>query len=133
MTSKIVTFNADSIAEREVVYFRYELKQKTDIEGQPIGSIRGGYIYLKVKSKDNGEEDLMEWMCNTYLSKNGFISIANDQGSEIKKVCFKEAYMIEYAETYDKKDELQQYEEFTITCKEIQVGSAHYDNGWTIV
>ena len=62
MATRTVTLNADGIAEREVMYVRYELNQQTDVEGQPTGTTRGGKIYLKVKSNDDGNSDLMEWM-----------------------------------------------------------------------
>ena len=35
MATRVVTLNADGIAEREVMYVRYELSQQTDVEGQP--------------------------------------------------------------------------------------------------
>lgn len=132
MTTRIVTFIADGIAEREVLFVRYELNQQTDLEGQPTGTVRGGKIYIKVKSNDDGYSDLMEWMCDAYMSKNGSILFLNRQGGEMKRLVFKEGYMVEYAETYDNKNDIQQFEEFTITCKEIQVGGVLHDNRWTL-
>lgn len=129
---RVVTLNADGIAEREIMYVRYELNQQTDVEGQPTGTTRGGKIYFKVKSNDDGNTDLLEWMCDTYMSKSGTISWPNRQGGEMKHLDFKEGYMVEYAETYDNKNEVQQYEEFTISAKEIQVGNARHNNRWTI-
>lgn len=132
MATRVVTFEAEGITEREVLYVRYELKQPTDVEGQPIGTIRGGKIYLKVMSNDDGNSDLLEWMCDTYMSKNGSISFPNRQGGKMKRLDFKEGYMVEYAETYDDKNDIRQFEEFTITCKEISVGGARHNNRWTI-
>lgn len=130
-TFEYVTLNADGIAEREVMYVRYELNQQTDVEGQPTGTTRGGKIYIKVKSNLDGNSDLLEWMCDTNMSKNGTISYPNGAGGEMKHLSFKKGYMVEYTETYDNKNEIQQFEEFTITCKEIQVGNARHNNRWT--
>jgi hypothetical protein len=132
MATRTATINADGIKEREVLYVRYELNQQTDVEGQPTGTTRGGKIYVKVKSTDDGNTDLMEWMCDTYMSKGGTISFPNRQGGEMKNLQFKEGYVVEYAETYDSTNALLQYEEFTISAKEIQVGNAHHNNRWTI-
>ena len=139
MATRTVTINADGIAEREVMYVRYELNQQTDVEGQPTGTTRGGKIYLKVKSNDDGNTELLEWMCDTYMSKSGTISFPNRQGGEMKHLDFKEGYLVEYAETYDNKnevqqyeEEVQQYEEFTISAKEISIGNARHNNRWTI-
>jgi hypothetical protein len=132
MATRTATINADGIKEREVLYVRYELNQQTDVEGQPTGTTRGGKIYVKVKSTDDGNTDLMEWMCDTYMSKGGTISFPNRQGGEMKNLQFKEGYVVEYAETYDSTNSLLQFEEFTISAKEIQVGNAHHNNRWTI-
>ena len=67
MATRTVTIKADGIAEREVMYVRYELNQQTDVEGQPTGTTRGGKIYLKVKSNDDGNTELLEWMCDRHL------------------------------------------------------------------
>lgn len=132
MATRTATINADGIKEREVLYVRYELNQQTDVEGQPTGTTRGGKIYVKVKSNDDGNTDLLEWMCDTYMSKSGTISFPNRQGGEMKNLQFKEGYVVEYAETYDSTNALLQYEEFTISAKEIQVGNARHNNRWTI-
>ena len=131
MATRTATINADGIQEREVLFVRYELKQ-TDVEGQPTGTTRGGKIYVKVKSNDDGNTELLEWMIDTYMSKAGTISFPNRQGGEMKHLSFKEGYVVEYAETYDSTNDLLQYEEFTISAKEIQVGNARHNNRWTI-
>ena len=132
MATRTATINADGIKEREIIFVRYELNQQTDIEGQPTGTTRGGKIYVKVKSNDDGNTDILEWMIDTYMSKSGTISYPNRQGGEMKHLSFKEGYVVEYAETYDSTNNLLQYEEFTISAKEIQVGNARHNNRWTI-
>lgn len=132
MATRTATINADGIKEREIIFVRYELNQQTDVEGQPTGTTRGGKIYVKVKSNDDGNTDILEWMIDTYMSKSGTISYPNRQGGEMKHLDFKEGYVVEYAETYDSTNNLLQYEEFTISAKEIQIGNARHNNRWTI-
>lgn len=132
MATRTATINADGIQEREVLFARYELNQQTDVEGQPTGTTRGGKVTVKVKSNDDGNTDILEWMMDTYMSKSGTISFPNRQGGEMKHLSFKEGYVVEYAETYDSTNSLLQYEEFTISAKEIQVGNARHNNRWTI-
>ena len=132
MATRTATINADGIKEREIIFVRYELNQQTDVEGQPTGTTRGGKIYVKVKSNDDGNTDILEWMIDTYMSKSGTISYPNRQGGEMKHLDFKEGYVVEYSETYDSTNNLLQYEEFTISAKEIQIGNARHNNRWTI-
>lgn len=132
MATRTATISADGIQEREVLFVKYELNQNTDVEGQPTGTTRGGKITVKVKSNDDGNTDILEWMIDTYMSKSGTISFPNRQGGEMKHLSFKEGYVVEYAETYDSTNDLLQYEEFTISAKEIQIGNARHNNRWTI-
>ncbi len=132
MATRTATISADGIQEREVIFVKYELNQQTDVEGQPTGTTRGGKITVKVKSNDDGNTDILEWMIDTYMSKSGTISYPNRQGGEMKHLSFKEGYVVEYAETYDSTNDLLQYEEFTISAKEIAIGNARHNNRWTI-
>lgn len=132
MATRTATISADGIQEREVIFVKYELNQQTDVEGQPTGTTRGGKITVKVKSNDDGNTDILEWMIDTYMSKTGTISFPNRQGGEMKHLSFKEGYVVEYAETYDSTNSLLQYEEFTISAKEIAIGNARHNNRWTI-
>ncbi len=132
MATRTATINADGIQEREIIFVKYELNQQTDVEGQPTGTTRGGKITVKVKSNDDGNTDILEWMIDTYMSKSGTISFPNRQGGEMKHLSFKEGYVVAYAETYDSTNDLLQYEEFTISAKEIQIGNARHNNRWTI-
>lgn len=132
MATRTATISADGIQEREVLFVKYELHQQTDIEGQPTGTTRGGKITVKVKSNDDGNTDILEWMVDTYMSKSGTISFPNRQGGEMKHLSFKEGYVVEYTETYDSTNSLLQFEEFTISAKEISIGNARHNNRWTI-
>lgn len=131
MAERNVTINADGIQEREVAYVRYELNQETDIEGQPTGRTRGGKITVKVKSKDDGNTEILEWMCDSHMSKNGSISFNDMDGGEMKRLTFKKGFVVQYAETYDDSNTMKQFEEFVISAKEIQIGNAIHDNSWT--
>lgn len=132
MATRTATISADGIQEREVIFVKYELNQQTDVEGQPTGTTRGGKITVKVKSNDDGNTDILEWMIDTYMSKSGTISFPNRQGGEMKHLSFKEGYVVQYTETYDSTNSLLQYEEFTISAKEIAIGNARHNNRWTI-
>ena len=132
MATRTATISADGIQEREVLFVKYELNQQTDVEGQPTGTTRGGKITVRVKSNDDGNTDILEWMIDTYMSKSGTISFPNRQGGEMKHLDFKEGYVVEYAETYDSTNALLQFEEFTISAKEISIGNARHNNRWTV-
>lgn len=128
---RTVTISVDGFREREVDYVHFELNQQTDVEGQPTGPVRGGKITVKVKSTDDGNTEMFEWMCTTHMYKDGYISFPNSEGGEMKRLSFRKGYVVNYSETYDAKDNSQQYEEFVITAREIQIGYIAHSNVWT--
>lgn len=132
MKYRVVTLNADGIEERQVIYLHYEFDQQTDIEGQPVGRTRGGKITLRVRTPKDGNTDIVEWMCNRDMSKNGKIVIPTLKGTDLKTISFEDGFVVSYAETYDRRQELVLYEEFTISAKVVKVGkSAIHENNWS--
>ena len=51
----------------------YEFDQATDVEGQMAGIPRGGKIQVRVKALNDGTPDLLAWMVERNLPKDGKI------------------------------------------------------------
>lgn len=132
MKYRLVTLNADGIHERQVIYMRYELDQQTDVEGQPVGRTRGGKITLRVRTPKDGNTDIVEWMCYTDMSKDGVITIPSLYGGDLKTIQFFDGFVVSYSETFDRRQELVLFEEFTISAKTIKIGNAIHNNSWSI-
>lgn len=132
MKYRVVTLNADGIQERQVIYMHYELNQQTDVEGQPVGRTRGGKITLRVRTPKDGNTDIVEWMCDTNMSKDGVITIPSLAGGDLKNIEFKDGFVVSYSETFDRRKELVLFEEFTISAKVIKIGNAVHNNNWSL-
>jgi hypothetical protein len=133
MKYRLVTLNADGIRERQVIYMHYELEQQTDVEGQPVGRTRGGKITLRVRTPQDGNTDIVEWMCDTNMSKDGVITIPTlEGGGDLKTIQFSDGFVVSYSETFDRRQELKLYEEFTISAKIIKIGNAVHNNSWSL-
>lgn len=125
----------DGYEEREVISVHYQFNQQIDVEGQPTGTTRGGVLTVKVKSTDAGNTDLLDWVCDSYLAKNGTITWPRRDGSTMKTLSFTDAYCVGYEETFDSTDSQLQNEVITITCRQLTVtgkGSVQYDNHWAL-
>ena len=133
MKYRLVTLNADGIHERQVIYFHYELDQQTDVEGQPVGRTRGGKITVRVRTPKDGNTDIVEWMCgDTNMSKDGVITVPSLSGGDLKTIQFFDGFVVSYSETFDRRQELILYEEFTISAKIIKIGNAIHNNNWSL-
>lgn len=125
----------DGYDEREVISVHYQFNQQIDVEGQPTGTTRGGVITIKVKSTDAGNTDLLDWVCDSYLAKNGTVTWPRRDGSTMKTLVFTDAYCVGYEETFDSTDSQLQNEVITVTCRQLTVtgkGSVQYDNHWAL-
>ena len=73
MAKTPVTMKIDGYKDREVMMVYYEFEQETDVEGQMSGIPRGGKIIVRVKALNDGTPDLLAWMTERNLPKNGSI------------------------------------------------------------
>ena len=127
--------SVDGYEDREVISVNYQFTQQTDVEGQPTGTTRGGVITVKLKSTDSGNTDMLDWVCDSYLSKSGSITWPRRDGSTMKTLTFTDAFCVGYQETFDATNSQLQNEVVTITCRQLIVagkGSVQYDNHWAL-
>ena len=74
MAKTPVKLEINGYKEREVLMITYEFDQATDIEGQMSGIPRGGKIKIRVKALNDGTPDLLAWMVERNLPKDGVIT-----------------------------------------------------------
>jgi hypothetical protein len=115
--------------DRNVLSVNYDLLQETDPTGRPSSVTRGGKIEITVEG--TGETDLFEWMTNSFERKDGSIVFYKRDGdATLKELQFKEAYIIQYRENFDSTGENPLTETFTLSAKEIQLGTGKHINEW---
>lgn len=129
MAKTPVSLEVKDYAKREVLHVNYEFDQATDVEGQIAGLPRGGKIHIKVKAMNDGNPDLLAWMVEKHLPKDGKICFLETKDAKaMKTIEFKNGYCVEFHERWE--DKMGHYEEITITCKEIIFGNVSYENEW---
>lgn len=115
--------------ELNVLGCSYALKQETDATGRPSSITRGGKITVSIES--SGETTFFEWMCNNFERKDGsIVFVKRDNDATHKELMFKEAYLVDYKEIFESQDETPITEIFTLSAKEISVGSGSHVNEW---
>ena len=124
-----VVLKVKDFAPREVLLVNYKFNQATDQEGQVSGIVRGGQITIRVKALNDGTPDLLAWMTERNLPKNGSIEFLETKtGKAMKTIKFENGYCVDFEEKWE--DKVGHYEEITITCKNIEVGSVKFENEW---
>ena len=118
MAKTPVTMKVDGYKDREVMMVQYEFEQETDVEGQMSGIPRGGKIRVRVKALNDGTPDLLAWMTERNLPKDGSIEFLETTNG----------YCVDFEEKWE--DKQGHFEEIVITCKNIEVGSVKFENEW---
>ena len=129
MAKTPVKIEIDGYKEREVLMVKYDFDQATDVEGQMAGIPRGGKITVRVKAHNDGTPDLLAWMIERNLPKNGTITFLETKtGKGMKTIKFTNGYCVNFDEKWE--DKQGHYEEIVITCKDIEFGSVKFENEW---
>ena len=107
----------------------YEFDQATDIEGQMSGIPRGGRIKVRVKALNDGTPDLLAWMVERNLPKNGVITFMETKtGKVMKTIKFTNGYCIDFDEKWD--DKKGHFEEIIISGQKMEFESVVFENDW---
>lgn len=121
-------FKAGAI-ELNVLAVSYSLSQDTDATGRPSSITRGGTITVSIEG-NNGTE-LFEWMCNSFERKDGsVIFIKRDSDATLKELKFKEGYLVNFTESFNSVGNEPLSVTFTVSAKEITMGSGTHINEW---
>ena len=129
MAKTPVTMKVDGYKDREVMMVTYDFDQATDVEGQMAGIPRGGKIRVRVKAMNDGTPELLAWMVERNLPKNGQIDFLETKtGKAMKTIKFTNGYCVDFDEKWE--DKMGHFEEIVISCKTIEVGSVKYENDW---
>lgn len=122
----------DGFKDREVVSFNYDFDQLDD-SGKLTNVVKGGKITIKLSAMRDGTPDMLAWMVERTLAKNGNIKIYESKTGKIAKtVNFTDAYCVGYEEVFNTKKDgtVENYEIITITCKTIKSGDAEFESAW---
>jgi hypothetical protein len=115
--------------EYNVLQCSYDLSQEVDATGRPSSITRGGKIKLQVES--TADSTLFEWICNSFERKDGSVTFfKRDTDAKMKEIEFKEGYLVAYEEDFKATDTQPMIESFTISARELKVGSGEIKNEW---
>lgn len=112
-----------------VLNVSYGLFQETDATGRPSTVSRGGKIDVTIEG--TGATDFFEWMTNSFERKEGSIKfLKRDSEATLKELKFTEAYLVKHKEKFDSTGDNPLTETFTISAREIEMGTGKYINEW---
>ena len=103
--------------ERDVTAYTYQFNKYTDSDGEVAGAARGGKITITVKSWNESEFKLLDWLINKTAGLKGHLEIKEIEG-KTRTIYFVGAHCVEYIEEWAIKDEVHT-EKITISCKKI--------------
>lgn len=112
-----------------ILNVNYKLAHETDVTGRPSSETRGGKITITVESTN--ETDIFEWMTNSFERKSGeVIFLKRDSDAISKSLKFTDGYVVYYDENFDASGTNPLTETFTISAREIEMGTGSHINEW---
>jgi ADP-ribosylglycohydrolase len=113
--------------EYRVLNCSYSLNQEVDKTGRPSSTVRGGIVNLNIESTD--DTSMFEWMCDSYMRKDATVTFnKRDEDSKMKELEIKEAYMINYEESFDDTGTGAMTQSFSLSAKSIKLGEGEHEN-----
>ena len=85
MATTPVVMKIQDYKDREVQMVSYEFDQEIDREGQMTGIPRFQMLRVRVKALNDGTPELMAWMCDRFLKKDGEIQFLETKTREVMK------------------------------------------------
>jgi hypothetical protein len=107
----------------------YSFRQNVDFDGQPSSIAR--CTEIKITMESTGDTTFLEWMCDSYARGDGTITfLERDTEKTLQELSFKEAYMVEFNESFDESG--TGLLSFTLSPREISIGDAEHKNEWIV-
>ena len=129
MAKTPVTLQVADYVDREVLAVNYDFEQATDKEGQLAGIPRGGYVNIRVKAMNDGNNQLLQWMLAPNDPRDLKITVQNSiDGSTMKTIEGTGSYCIHYIEKWE--DGEQHYEDIHVVCQVLKNGPVEFNNPW---
>ncbi len=114
---------------REVMMIDYTFNQATDVEGQISGIPRGGFVTIRVKALNDGNNQMLQWMLAPNDPREMKVTFTNTKdGSTMKELNGTGCYCVHYTEVWEEGQD--HYEEMVISCQELANGPVEYRNPW---
>ena len=124
-----VVLKIDTFVDREVIAVDYNFIQSTGKDGQIDGNPRGGEINVRVKARNDGNNQLVQWMLEPDTPRDVEVLFINTlDGSTMKSLKGKGCYCFHYLENWT--DGQMHYEEISIVCQELTNGNVEFKNVW---
>lgn len=116
--------------EFDVISCDYALFREVDGKGRPASIVYGGTVDLVVESSD--DTSIIESMVNNqHKPIDGVVTFKkNDEDAKMKELTFTKGYVVKFAESFSTLDNRPMLISFTVSAKEIKIGSAEHVNDW---
>ncbi|KMQ68623.1 hypothetical protein ACM39_08995 [Chryseobacterium sp. FH2] len=107
----------------------YKFVQPVNESGKPDGIPVGGEIFIKIES--TGKSDLLNWMLDHSLVKNGkIIYFRRDAMSRLQELTFEKAYCIEFAEHFNANNNQPLLIEMKLIAKKFNLNGTVHEKQW---
>ena len=119
--------------EYDVLSSSYSFSRDVDHKGRPSSTVYGGTISVSVESTE--DTTILESMVNSKhkpISGSIVFYKREEDKATMKEITFTDAYVIAFSESLDATGGSPMAISFTLSARELKVGSATHENEWPV-
>ena len=114
-----------------LLHCSYALNRDVDPTGRPASEVKGGTITFEIESTE--DTSIWDLMIAQFKSVDGSIIFKKrDEDAKMKELSFKTAYVVALNENFDSTGANPMNLSFTVSAKELSLGSETLENEWPI-
>ncbi len=118
--------------KNDVLATEFVFSRDTDKKGKVSSNVYGGRINITIESTESTA--IIEAMLNSqFKAIEGVITFKKtSEDSALKRIEFKNAYIVYYKESLEVSGDVPMTINFTISAEEINIGNANHFNRWPV-
>lgn len=112
-----------------LLHCSYALNRDIDPTGRPSSEVKGGTISFEIESTE--DTSIWDLMIAQFKSVNGSITFKKrDEDAKMKELKFDTAYVVQLSENFDSVGGNPMTTSFTLSAKQLTLGSEELKNEW---
>lgn len=114
-----------------LLHCNYALNRDVDHTGRPSSEVKGGTIQFEIESTE--DTSIWDLMIAQFKSVDGTITFKKrDEDAKMKELKFTTAYVVALSENFDSVGGNPMSLSFTVSAKELALGSETLENEWPV-
>jgi hypothetical protein len=112
----------------DVVRCEFSILRDVDTKGRPSSNLYGGIVSVVIESTD--DTTIFDLMASQSTPNSGTITFKKDEADEMKKISWKNGFIVDFEEGMTNVDGSPMSIRFTVSVQTLTVGGVTIEQNW---